>query len=1494
MTTAVDSIGYRGLFSHRVHMGEEYDPAVYDDEDEAPAALQAVKHRALRAELSAILLRFEKASDWADYASQLGEIRRCLNRHSQHAFVPEKFALAKWLSHCLYMGYPAGLHLKALELYELVFRRIGPRRLAKDLGLYSVGLFPLMSYCSTAVKPKLLDIYRRYIVGLQAESLRPQHEQNRAPDAVESAEVEHQHTVRHTDHLSLTEESDAGTNSESRLPADFSQRRIAMAPTQAKIPAENEHSRLLMTHNDDMLSEGAPKRMIAKVPAVADATAPSSTETLQPTPGTLIEIETSTSSSWPVSHEQWPEETTRRNTGGQAACQASPLAAVLPGLIQGLLPALDDTPGTTPDGKHGAEVLALLAQIRESVGSDVLFGEAIWKAMLSVDFNGWAETEWIPRKLAASAPTDRFMAARRMRAFEKTHQRLPAGIMDAPWPGTRTTPATAGVSVPFSAVQHAELDQTQHAESSLASRLRLTAMQYLLALVEEMRTPSSGFSKYPMAMAALFANTKLVTMALVRALSDRNSLVVRQALDLLLQTIEFTEAQGFSGNAEHSSIDRQESFLRVRDTTICLSAEESRVLLGHALLVFLREDASLHKRLYAWIEENPSGSLIQDVLEEHFRSIGAVSIEDDLYPRAQRLRGHQVVALSTIIDQRSVDTLQREPTTLADPCWVGDTSLALIRMLHILVRRQRLCARLEFTLISAIWRLGRLVLLTAELVSESDASVLAQERMALPMSPHPGEMPSSGKGTGRIPALLVRSRRALWSALNSALSDLIKVAGPDRLWIQMLAQFERLEGRLEPPESLRVLFECLLFLVQYAGLPSVTEYGVLFTIIRESVLWCARFKGTTCTGAQLPSLDSRYNFPVLAKIVSGVRSTLSLANPTIRTEMLEHALVILDLFEKRVWRPWLEQAGLVHANEQRWRQMPLLETLRTHRLVEAPWLVEDARAGCDFSAELVRLALSIHAMQEENGSEPVTKLDHQPVQSMDKVIANDTVSEAVSNTATTDRHRAMETQLSATLQDAMQLAISGSVPIALLGLDHYLDLMDSALQRNFVLDWPLADVPADAFTKRLIQQCWLFLHPSLPSSGKDTALLWYSLQEFYPSECQHFVADALSSESGSLVENLEIFARAFCLARELKLAQSLPSSCLFLVLDQLRSQHTACRFEAERFVLDAVRLAPELVIGPLLGILLCESYPVLNERQEFIARPDMDRVLYAFETLRFLFATLEQHAIVEAAAGFRGLASDARLLYRALGTPASSAILAAITAVSGPEDHDLIAQDYLDACLFVVLWYLRARWSTHCMHQLQTYGEESGPFRFVLRNLQASFADVQESVVQFLEQMLRYMGLHGDLGRIERLAAQAIAILEPLLESAVTAEASPRSPTAPRPLSALVARTLRALLNLTTPSLTEEMLRRGIRSWSLSPGTIAQGDATAAAVARPSDQGDASSLRDQVVMADALDGEVSAGVRKHRKSKRHGKRLWPKAATWSRMGGFLSGSNQHD
>lgn len=62
---------------------------------------------------------------------------------------------------------PSGVHLKALETYGYIFTQIGPARLAQDLFIYSIGLFPLLSEASIAVKPVLLDLYENHFLPLK-------------------------------------------------------------------------------------------------------------------------------------------------------------------------------------------------------------------------------------------------------------------------------------------------------------------------------------------------------------------------------------------------------------------------------------------------------------------------------------------------------------------------------------------------------------------------------------------------------------------------------------------------------------------------------------------------------------------------------------------------------------------------------------------------------------------------------------------------------------------------------------------------------------------------------------------------------------------------------------------------------------------------------------------------------------------------------------------------------------------------------------------------------------------------------------------------------------------------------------------------------------------------------------------------------------------------------------------------------------------------------
>ena len=51
-------------------------------------------------------------------------------------------------------------------IFRVIFDRIGHDGLARDLFLYSSGLFPLMEYGSMQVRPIILDLYEQYYIPL--------------------------------------------------------------------------------------------------------------------------------------------------------------------------------------------------------------------------------------------------------------------------------------------------------------------------------------------------------------------------------------------------------------------------------------------------------------------------------------------------------------------------------------------------------------------------------------------------------------------------------------------------------------------------------------------------------------------------------------------------------------------------------------------------------------------------------------------------------------------------------------------------------------------------------------------------------------------------------------------------------------------------------------------------------------------------------------------------------------------------------------------------------------------------------------------------------------------------------------------------------------------------------------------------------------------------------------------------------------------------------
>ncbi|NXA45332.1 DOP1 protein, partial [Nothocercus julius] len=129
------------------------------------------KYRNYVAAVDKALKNFEYSSEWADLISALGKLNKVLQNNAKYQVVPKKLTIGKRLAQCLHPALPGGVHRKALETYEIIFKIIGPKRLAKDLFLYS-GLFPLLANAAMSVKPTLLSLYEIYYLPL-GKTLKP-------------------------------------------------------------------------------------------------------------------------------------------------------------------------------------------------------------------------------------------------------------------------------------------------------------------------------------------------------------------------------------------------------------------------------------------------------------------------------------------------------------------------------------------------------------------------------------------------------------------------------------------------------------------------------------------------------------------------------------------------------------------------------------------------------------------------------------------------------------------------------------------------------------------------------------------------------------------------------------------------------------------------------------------------------------------------------------------------------------------------------------------------------------------------------------------------------------------------------------------------------------------------------------------------------------------------------------------------------------------------
>ncbi|XP_071800517.1 protein DOP1A-like isoform X4 [Asterias amurensis] len=131
------------------------------------------KFKAYATAVDKALKGFEYSSEWADLISALAKLIKVLQSNSsRYSVIPKRLLIGKRLAQCTHPALPSGVHLKALETYDLIFKTIGPKQLCQDMFIYSAGLFPLLGSAAMAVKPKLLHLYEEHYLPL-GEHLKP-------------------------------------------------------------------------------------------------------------------------------------------------------------------------------------------------------------------------------------------------------------------------------------------------------------------------------------------------------------------------------------------------------------------------------------------------------------------------------------------------------------------------------------------------------------------------------------------------------------------------------------------------------------------------------------------------------------------------------------------------------------------------------------------------------------------------------------------------------------------------------------------------------------------------------------------------------------------------------------------------------------------------------------------------------------------------------------------------------------------------------------------------------------------------------------------------------------------------------------------------------------------------------------------------------------------------------------------------------------------------
>ncbi|KRY16496.1 Protein pad-1 [Trichinella patagoniensis] len=138
---------------------------------EADILSSSPEYKAFEIAVEKSLKNFETSVQWVDRIVALDKLNRLLTANSKFGVVPRDVQISKQLSYCFHPSLPVGVHIKALECYEIIFDLLGESDLANSLHLYASGLFPLFLNASIQVKRELLKIFEKHFIPLGVKLL---------------------------------------------------------------------------------------------------------------------------------------------------------------------------------------------------------------------------------------------------------------------------------------------------------------------------------------------------------------------------------------------------------------------------------------------------------------------------------------------------------------------------------------------------------------------------------------------------------------------------------------------------------------------------------------------------------------------------------------------------------------------------------------------------------------------------------------------------------------------------------------------------------------------------------------------------------------------------------------------------------------------------------------------------------------------------------------------------------------------------------------------------------------------------------------------------------------------------------------------------------------------------------------------------------------------------------------------------------------------------